>query len=138
MFSHCYLAVLESPAWPLRSQSPWTLTSPAFCECTSIIKGWLLHDVSLGRSQSDKVRQFGDRLCKCRLMRFSMAMTALAKLGRRPQGSEAQHILAELDRRLEGADARVGSMLLAAEPRSHCSGTFTFVSCVAELFPSLQ
>ncbi len=43
-----------------------------------------------------------------------MGMTALAKLGRRPQGSEAEHILAELDRRLKGADARVSSMPLAA------------------------
>ena len=41
--------------------------------------------------------------------RFSIAMTAFAKLGHRPRGAQAQRFLTELDRRLDGADARVSS-----------------------------
>ena len=44
--------------------------------------------------------------------RFSLAAAALAKLGHRPRGRQAQRILAEMDRRLEGADARVSRLLL--------------------------
>ena len=45
----------------------------------------------------------------CRPTRFSIAMTAFAKLGHRPRGAQAQRLLTELDRRLDGADARVSS-----------------------------
>ena len=48
----------------------------------------------------------------CRPIRFSLAAAALAKLGHRPRGRQAQRILAEMDRRLEGADARVSRLLL--------------------------
>lgn len=41
--------------------------------------------------------------------RFSIAMTAFAKLGHRPRGMQAQRFLTELERRLDGADARVSN-----------------------------
>lgn len=49
----------------------------------------------------------------CRPRRFDLALSSLARLGHRPQGSQGQHILAEVNRRLDGSDGRVSPIIVS-------------------------